>query len=129
MKTLLRNQTPFYYAPYMGEVLLVDGDGYETGERSPQYGNPVLYHANVSSATGETTAQQFGGDESYDKVIVTENTALPIDEYTLLWIDTLPVLKEDGTTDTPHDYVVQKVAKSLNSVSFGITKVKVNVSD
>ena len=78
---------------------------------------------------GETVAQQFGGDESYDKVIVTENLSLPIDEYSRLWVDTMPTLKQDGSTNTPHDYIVRKVAKSLNSVSYGITKVKVDANN
>lgn len=128
MRTLRRNQQKFYYALYEGKVLLVDSYGYKTGETVNSYGKPVLCRANISPASGETVAQQFGGDESYDKVIVTE-LDLPIDEYSLLWVDTMPTLNDDGTTDTPHDYVVRKVAKSLNSVSYGITKVKVNVSD
>lgn len=126
MKTLRRNQQKFYYALYEGKVLLVDSDGYKTGESVIQYGNPVLYRANVSIASGEVVAQQFGGNESYDKVIVTEDTKIPIDEYSLLWVDTMPKIQEDGSTDTPHDYVVRRVARSLNSVSIGITKVYVN---
>ena len=125
MRTLRRNRRPFYYALYGVEVLLVDSDGYKTGEKSISYSNPVLCRANIGTASGETTAQQFGGDESYDKIIVTENLNLPIDEYSHLWVDTMPTLKQDGSTDTPHDYIVRKVAKSLNSVSYGITKVDV----
>jgi hypothetical protein len=34
-------------------------------------------------------------------------------------------LNDDGTTETPHDYVVKKVARSLNSVSIAISKVAV----
>lgn len=126
MRTLRRNRQPFYYALYGGKVLLEDEFGYKTGETVDSYGNPVLCRANISVASGETTAQQFGGDESYDKIIVIENLNLPIDEYSHLWIDTMPTLKQDGSTDTPHDYIVRRVAKSLNSVSYGITKVDVN---
>lgn len=126
MKTLRRNRLPFYYALYGGKVLLEDEHGYKTGETIDSYGNPVLYRANISVASGETTAQQFGGNESYDKIIVTDNLDLPIDEYSHLWIDTMPAINADGTTDTPHDYVVRRVAKSLNSVSYGISKVDVS---
>ena len=130
MTTLRRNRRPFYYALYGGKVLLEDDYGYKTGETVDSYGNPVLCRGNIGIASGETTAQQFGGNESYDKIIVTEKLDLPIDEYSLLWVDTMPTLKQDGSTDTPHDYIVRKVAKSLNSVSYGITKVDVNhVSD
>lgn len=128
MKTLRRNQQVFYYALYEGKVLLVDSGRYKTGEEYFTYSNPVLCAANISPASGETVAQQFGGDESYDKVIVTDNLDLPIDEYSRLWVDVEPVLEQDGTTNTPHDYVVRRVAKSLNSVSYGITKVDVNAT-
>ena len=67
--------------------------------------------------------RQFGESESYDKVIVLDNPNTPIDEYSTLWVDTLPLLNEDGSTETPHDYVVKKVARSLNSVSIAISKV------
>jgi hypothetical protein len=43
-----------------------------------------------------------------------------------MWVDTLPHLNEDGSTDTPHDYIVKKVARSLNGVSIAISKVRVN---
>ena len=63
-----------------------------------------------------------------------DNDAPPIDEYTVLWIDTVPQVDEDGalaTNDeneviTPHDYIVKKVARSLNSVSIAISKVNVS---
>jgi len=128
MRTLLRNQRKFYYALYGEKSSLTDSYGYDTGEEVVTHGNPVLCRANISPASGETVAQQFGGDESYDKVIVTE-LDLPIDEYSILWVDTMPTLKQDGSTDTPHDYVVRKVAKSINSTSYAISKVKVNVSN
>jgi hypothetical protein len=52
--------------------------------------------------------------------------APPIDEYSVLWIDKLPQLNEDGTTDTPYDYIIQRVAKSLNSISIAVSKVTVS---
>ena len=38
----------------------------------------------------------------------------------------LPILAEDGSTETPHDYIVKKVARSLNSVTIAISKVVVS---
>ena len=69
--------------------------------------------------------RQVGDSEIYDKVLVMDNPRTPIDEYAILWVDTIPRLNEDGSTDTPHDYVVKKVARSLNSVSIAISKVSV----
>lgn len=112
---------------------MVDDYGNATGEYDVRHGNPLPCSANISAAKGETTTRQFGESESYDKVIVMDNNAPPIDEYTILWIDTIPKLTEDGAlatngdgeVETPHDYIVKKVARSMNSVSVAISKVSV----
>jgi hypothetical protein len=125
MRCLTRNKSKFFYASYIGETAIVDEYGNETGEYEVSYGNPVECKGNVSAAQGETQTQQFGESESYDKVIVLDDRNAPIDEYSILWVDTLPHLNEDGSTDTPHDYVVRRVAKSLNGVAIAIGKVDV----
>ena len=125
MRCLVRNKRTFYYASYRGETEIVDEYGNITGQYSVNYGNPVKTLGNVSAAQGEMQSRQFGESESYDKVIVLDDIDTPIDEYSILWVDTLPHLNEDGSTDTPHDYVVKKVARSLNGVSIAISKVNV----
>ena len=125
MRSMVRNKSTFYYASYIGETEIQDKDGNATGEYSVSYGNPIKCKGNVSAAQGEMQSRQFGESESYDKVIVLDDRNTPIDEYSLLWVDTLPHLNEDGSTDTPHDYVVRRVAKSLNGVSIAIGKVDV----
>jgi len=126
MKCLERNKSKFFYALYDSEEAVVDEYGNATGEHNVKHGDPIECHANVSAAKGETSARQFGENESYDKVIVLDDMNISIDEQTILWVDTLPTLDEDGATSTPHDYVVKKVARSLNSVSIAISKVKVD---
>ena len=123
MRCMVRNQTKFYYALYIDSTEIKDEYGNGIGEYEVSHGNPTKAFGNVSSAMGETQVQQFGGSESYDKVIVLDNPNTPIDEYSILWVDTLPHLNDDGTTDTPYDYIVKKVARSLNSVSIAISKV------
>lgn len=54
------------------------------------------------------------------------NAKSPITESSVMWIDSLPVMAEDGSTQTPHDYIVKRVAPSLNSVSIAVSKVNVN---
>lgn len=125
MRCLLRNMRTFYFARYDRKEELVDEYGNKTGEYEVIYGNPVKCKGNISAAQGEIQSRQFGDSESYDKVIVLNNVDIPIDEYSILWVDTLPYLIEN-TTDTPHDYIVKKVARSLNSVSIAISKVDVN---
>ena len=125
MRCMVRNKRTFYYATYIGETEIIDEYGNATGEYALSYSNPIKYKGNVSAVQGEMQSRQFGESESYDKVIVLDDSNAPIDEYSILWVDTLPQLNDDGSTDTPHDYIVRKVASSLNGTSIAIGKVDV----
>ena len=126
MRCMLRNMRNFYYATYKEKIEMKDEYGNTSGEYEVIYSNPIKCKGNISSAQGEVQNRQFGDSESYDKVIALSNIDVPIDEHSILWVDTLPSLNDDGTTDTPYDYIVKKVARSLNSVSIAISKVDVN---
>ena len=125
MRCLERNKTKIYYALLNSKTEIRDEYGNFTGEYELQYGNPVLLKASVSAAMGETYTRQFGEQEAYDKVVITDDPLCLIDEYAILWVDSLPEINEDGTTDMPHDYVVKKVARSINVSSYAIAKVEV----
>ena len=134
MKCMSRNKVKFFYALYENRVPITDEYGNITGEYEVLHGNPIEFFANVSAAQGEATTRMFGDNESYDKVIVMDNEAPTLDIYSVLWIDTVPLLDntgalaldESGKVITPYDYIVKKVAKSLNSVSIAISKVTVS---
>ena len=125
MRTLARNKIRIYFANYSDKTPLKDEYGNLTGEYEITYGNPVAVMANVSAARGESTTRQFGEDVRYDRIIVLDDPAFPIAETSIIWIDTLPEVKADGSTETPHDYIVKQVAPSLNSVSIAVSKVSV----
>ena len=133
MKCMERNKVRFYYAQYEGREPILNAQSRPSGQYKVIYGDPVECYGNLSAAMGETQTRQFGEDESYDKVLVAD-TENPINEYSILWVDTMPELNGDGSlvvdargeVITSHDYVVKKVAKSLNSVSIAISKVMVN---
>ncbi len=133
MKCLERNKKTFYYALYDDKVPLLDEDGYATGEYGVKYDKPKIFKANISPAKGETSVRQFGESVDYDKVIVLSDMSVEIDESTVLWVDKIPKLDSfgelltsaDGEIETPHDYVVKKVARSLNNTSIAISKVNV----
>ena len=127
MRCLRRNKVTFFYALYSSKIPITDDYGNKTGEYEIIYGNPVEILGNVSAARGETVTRQFGEDEAYDRVIVLDDPNAPIDEFSILWIDTTPAIDANGGTKTPHDYVVKKVARSINSVSIAVSKVNVNV--
>lgn len=126
MKTLNRNKTAFYYALYEGKEPMVDDYGNATGEYEVKYSEPHKFFANISAANGKADVEQFGANVDYDKIIVGDNRFPQIDEYSILWIDTIPVIDTEGKTEIPHDYVVKKIAKSLNSISVAVTKVEVS---
>ena len=119
MRCLARNKITFFYALHDGQTELMDEYGNVTGQYKVSYTAPIRMTGNVSAAQGEMQSRQFGESETYDKVIVLDNPNVPIDEYSILWVDSLPY------DDVPHDYVVKKVARSLNSVSIAISKVAV----
>ena len=125
MRCLRRNKVPFAYALFEKAEPHYDEYGNETYEQDVSYRKPIRGKANISPARNVDIVQLFGTDVNYDKVLVLDDPKLPIDENTVLWVDTPPVMNEDGTTDTPHDYIVRKVARSLNSVAIAIAKVDV----
>ena len=133
MKCLNRNKVAFFYALYEGREPILNAQGRPSGQHKVIHSNPIKAYANISAAKGETQTRQFGENEVYDKVIVMDNLPSPIDEYSILWVDTVPKLNEDGSlmvdesgeVITPHNYVVKQVAKGLNSVMIGISKVSV----
>ena len=126
MRCLNRNKQTFYYAPFLSITPVEDEYGNETGESKVLYGQPVRCEGNISAARGETVTRQFGEDVGYDRVIVMDDPDIPIDEYSVLWVDNSPMLKDMGDghmKQDPWDYTVRKVARSLNSVSIAISKV------
>lgn len=125
MRALSRNKILIHYANYRDKTPLKDEYGNLTGEYKISYEAPVAVKANVSAARGESTTRQFGEDVRYDRIIVLDDPTFPIAETSILWIDTPPEIAEDGTTKTPHDYIVKQVAPSLNSVSIAVSKVSV----
>lgn len=124
MRCMERNKRTFYYALFKEKVPYKDEDGNESGESQVIYEVPVEMRANISQATGNSNIEQFGNDLKYDKVIVTDDLSCPIDENTVLFVDSLP--NEDADGNLLFDYIVKKIARSLNSVSIAISKVEVS---
>jgi hypothetical protein len=124
MKTLNRNKQTFYYATYNGQTERMDGN-LHTFENIPSYSAWVECRANISPARGESSADVFGADVNYDRVIVTDDLSCPIDEYTVLAIDIAPNTRDTAAVQPIYDYIVTKKAKSLNFIQYAVAKVKV----
>lgn len=118
-----RYKSQFWYLLYTGTEPVMDEYGNEVGTK-PVYGTAVSMRANVSAAAGAAQIEQFGNLQSYDKVILTDETDCPIKETTVLFIDKEPEYAEDGTP--LYDYIVKRVAKSKNIISIAVSKVSVS---
>lgn len=118
MLTLDRNKQSVWYALYLGVTDVVDSNGYKTGEKTKSYATPVEMRCNVSASRGSAITEGFGVNEDYDRTIVTHDMTCPISETTRLWVD--------ASLSEPHDYRVVRVAKSINSITIAISKVKVS---
>lgn len=125
MRCLRRNQHRFHYAVFVEQHPIEETDEYGnricTGEYAATYSEPILAHANISPANGVVTAYLFGTMEKYDKTLVMDVPDVPIDEHTVLWLDTEP----DSEGKTPYDYIVKRVARGLNSVVIAASRVNV----
>lgn len=131
MRILQRSLQKFYYRLYNGEptpITTTDewGNVVETGEYVTGYAAPVECKANISPASGASITEQFGNLENYDKVIVLSDMTCPITETTVLYIDTPPVYDETTGDYGPYDYVVRRVAKSINHIAIAVRKVDVS---
>lgn len=114
-----------WYANYARNEEILSG-GKRTGQRTVEYGNPVKIRANVSAARGSLDDEHFGISVDYDRTITTCDKSVGIDESSVLWIEKAPEIGSDGSTDTPWDYVVVKIAKSINSTTIAIKRVSVS---
>lgn len=125
------NKSDFWYALYESKQPITDDYGNLTGESELIFGKPKSFRAYVTATKGETQNRQFGEDLAYDRTIIMDLSAPPIDEYSILWIETTPrldregnlVSDEDGHPVTPHDYIVKKAARGINFITLAISKV------
>jgi len=149
MRNLNRNMRGFYYSLLTDTSTVIDS-GYDTGEPVSVYTYPIYAKGNISPCKGSAQQEQFGIGADYDKVIVLPGTDWPIDEKTALWLDMVPpsiANKLDGGTFTSNedsadgntdsydgsktydgtadgDYVVVRVAVSLNQTSIAAKRVR-----
>ena len=125
MRLRQRIAQTIYYRLYTGQIELTDDYGNSTGQYQKTYAAPVALKANVSPPSGEDVVELFGAIEHYDKIIQTCDMDCPIDENSVLYLDTVPTQGLDGTWSA-HDYVVKRVAKSVNTIRIGVSKVNVS---
>ena len=73
----------------------------------------------------EADVQMFGVQASDTVVIVADKAGFTLTPESILWWGVTPTIKEDGTTDTAHNYRVVGIRPSLNTVKVYAQKVSV----
>jgi len=119
MRAQKRNAVPVWYALYNTSYKQTNAEGKRTGENVQDYADPVCVKMNVSAAKGAADVEMFGIDTPYTKTLTTCDMSCPIAEDSVLWIDAEPDDK------TPYNYVVVRIARSLNSITYAVKEVDV----
>ena len=124
MRGLKKNQRDMYYALYKEDIPIYDSDGFEELESKSGYDNPVPFKASLSTGQSDAEESPFGKNVTYDRVISTCDTSLPIDENSLIWVKNTPVYNADGTVNSDSaDYeVAAPPLDGLNSLRIAIKK-------
>ena len=136
MRSLKKNQQNLWYSTYADQITEYyrDSDGniiYDEidGELIPRikceragYNKPVSFDINISAGKGTAQEEVFGTDVDFTRSICTTDLSLPIDERSIVWIDSKPKYLSDGTVDpNSADYkVAAKPAKGLNSLMIAL---------
>jgi hypothetical protein len=104
---------------------MVDEYNNATGEYTITYSSPTKAEWNVSVVESEAEVAMFG-IQAIDTIVgVAEKDGFPMTETSILWYGITPTIKEDGTTDTAHNYRVVGMRSSLNAVRFYAQRVDV----
>ena len=114
---LRRNEQTIHYALYSSKTMLTDANNNKTGEYTLAYGTPTAVKAVLAPVVGTAEREVFGVDIDYDRMALIYDTACPITEESIVWVD--------NATTGKHDYIVKKIAKSLNTVMIALKKVNV----
>lgn len=137
MRSLKKNRQLLWYSTYADQITIYERDEngkivYVDEEKTiPKiiseragYNKPVSFYANISMSGGEANQAEYGFDTgSYEAVLVTTDKSLPIDELSLIWHTTEPVVSADGVVDeSTADYSIIAVKPSINSVKYLLKK-------
>src|SRR5574344_583707 len=125
MRLCERNKQPLWYANYVSHTEIVDEYNNATGEYTITYSAPTKAAWNVNVVESDSDVAMFGV-QAFDTIVgVAEKDGFPLSETSILWYGVTPEIKQDGTTDTAHNYRVVGIRPSLNTVRFYAQRVDV----
>lgn len=141
MRMLKKNKQKLHYSLFIEErpeyaldefgnkiIEYVDEEGNEyyreTGEAERVYSLPVEFLGNISMSGGEAEAMEFGlNTADYEAVLIVEKGLLPVDESSLVWFESEPVINDNGLVDyVTADYSIIKISPSLNVDKYVLKK-------
>ncbi len=124
------NEEPVYVLDSNGNKIVdfVDDDGTTyylvTGETHKAYSLPSVMEANVAMSGGRAKTVEYGIDDSaYDLSVVYELKKYPIDETTLVWYESEPIIVDGVVDEKSADYKVVKIKNSLNETKLLLSKL------
>lgn len=136
MRDCEKNLISMKYATYSDKITIYvrDDNGniiYDDidGEKIPRvasetagYDLPVMFEAEFAMS-GEAQLVEYGvSNGRYEAVVSTTNKSLPIDEKSLIWKDSEPIINNDVVDIDSADYSVYAKKPSLNEVKFLLQK-------
>ena len=113
MRSLVRNQRPFYYATVVGTEPIFDEYGNDTLETQTIWSEPVLSKANISPNVGEEVVEVFGAHTEYSRTI--SMTKCPFSVGDKIWFGVEP--------PNENNYTVAKIADSKNGFLVALREV------
>lgn len=129
---LQNGQVPIYETDENGDILYYeDGEGnrypIETGETEVGYDSVVEFFGNIAMSGGEAKSEEYGIDVSqYDAILIVSKGQLPIDETSLIWLESEVGYKDTDKTivdgDTA-DFRVLAVKPSLNVTKYVLGRI------
>lgn len=147
MRILERNKQDLWYANPTGTATYkTDGNGLKTGEKEITYTTPVKVRmsmaissgANNLGSQGMATVEPYGLVTGYTHRAVTEDINCPVNELSHIWFGILPThtetvtrtvngqtVTEDVEVANPHNFVVVRVARSINHLIYYLKEVDV----
>lgn len=112
-----------WYALYNNKKMMYDDDGRPTLETQPGYEPPVAFSANISSGKSDAEEQPFGSNVMYDRIILTHDMDCPINEHSLVWVNSEPKLHEGEVDPQSADYEVSAAPlDSQNVIRFAVRR-------
>ena len=74
---------------------------------------------------GESEAVEYGLNlADYEAILIVSNNYVPITETSLIWLNTVPKMDDEGYTDEfSADYRIVKISPSLNVDKYVLQKV------